>query len=117
MPFKKQILPTCPSCKEPGLRVIETNITPSSTRRRKQCDFCKHRVTTHEVSEQFFNEAKDNASALAKIRSCLGHDGASSNGYARCFECKFEDDGECSLGLPEFGTSEAADCNLFEEVR
>lgn len=68
------------------------------------------------------NEAKDNASALVKIRSCLGYDGASSSSssssdYTRCFECKFEDDGKCSLGLPEFGTSEAVDCNLFEEVR
>jgi hypothetical protein len=123
MPFNKQLLPICPSCKEPGLRVIETRVTLSSTRRRRQCDFCKHRVTTHEVSEQFLNEAKDNASALVKIRSCLGYDGASSssssssNDYARCFECEFEDDNKCSLGLPEFGTSEAADCNLFEEVR
>jgi hypothetical protein len=119
MPFNKQLLPVCPSCKEPGLRVIESRVTLSSTRRRKRCDFCKHRVTTHEVSEQFLNEAKDNASALVKIRSCLGYNGtrSSSSDYARCFECEFEDDGKCSLGLPEFGTSEAADCNLFEEVR
>ena len=112
MAFKKQLLPTCPACKEPRLRVIETEATGASVRRRKKCDACGHRVTTHEISEEAFNASKQNAAVLNKIYTALNKD-APVMDVIKCFDCKFNNGDHCSLDLPEFGTDEAYDCNLF----
>jgi hypothetical protein len=115
MPFEKQILPTCPRCDKPGLRVIESRITSASTRRRKECELCGHRLTTHEITEEAFNAAKLNASAVLKIRT-LVRTKEDESFSCLCLGCKFNEDSSCAFELPEYGTKDAEDCNLFEAV-
>jgi hypothetical protein len=110
MAFQKQLLPTCPSCNNPGLRVIETRPTPESIRRRKRCDVCGYRITTHEISQEVFQASKDDAIALQRVRSALGVGERTS--VIACLTCKFNQGDCCAFDLPEYGTEDAFDCNL-----
>lgn len=118
MTFEKQPLAKCPNCGALALRVIEGRHSKLAIRRRKQCDECKHRVTTHEVSEEFFQAAKFNADAVLKMQQLMAtycsfavkqHDS-----YAvKCADCIYNNGSVCGFSLPEFGTNESVDCNYY----
>lgn len=108
-------LQTCPVCREPQLKTIESRPSKASTRRRKQCGACGHRVTTHEVSVEFYNQAKENAILVEKFRKLLGASAAQTEQEEfKCPTCKYNVGGDyCSFDLPEYNTSDCYDCNHY----
>lgn len=119
MTFEKQPLAECPKCGALALRVIEGRPSKLAMRRRKQCDECKHRVTTHEISDEFFQAAKSNEIAVLKMQQLLAtycsfmskHNGTSAS---KCGRCIYNNGSVCGFSLPEFATDESADCNYFQ---
>ena len=108
MTFTKQLLSPCPKCGEPSLRILEVRTTAASVRRRKCCDACQHRVTTHEVTQEAFEQAQANATMLRRVRKVLGSDTVE----IPCNSCKFSQGHSCAFDLPEYGSDEAMGCNL-----
>jgi len=86
---------------------IESRRTAISIRRRKECKHCHTRITTHEVSSDFFEQAQQNQAVVDKLRGLLSSD-------LLCKTCIHNSNGACDLGLPEYNTAEANDCNLFD---
>lgn len=119
MTFQRVILPECPQCKQSGLCVIESRKTPVSTRRRKQCEHCGFRLTTHEVDVDFFEEAKRNATLVVKLHKLLNHEviphvnQPTEQEEARCEDCHYNTGSRCTFDFPEYNTEESSDCNHF----
>ena len=107
-------LSLCPKCGYFSLRVIETRPSKLAKRRRSACDKCDHRITTHEVTDEFFQEAKANARIVEKLQQLVGGQ-ASKSQACDCYTCKHCSDNECAFGFPEFGTPDSADCNHYEQ--
>jgi uncharacterized protein YbaR (Trm112 family) len=115
MAFQKTLLPECPHCKQPGLRVIESRQTHFSTRRRKQCDYCKERFTTHEVTSDFFEEAKRNLFLVSQFYKLLNTTPAQTQQEPyMCTDCKHNNGEQCAYDFPEYDTSESSDCTWYE---
>jgi len=116
MAFQKTILPECPSCKQPGLRVIESRQTGLSTRRRKQCECCEQRFTTHEVTADFFEEAKRNLLLVSQFHKLLNTEPAQSIlEESKCIDCQHNKGDRCAYDFPEYETPESSDCNWYEQ--
>ena len=108
-------LSLCPLCGYFSLRVIESRKSKLARRRRLQCDKCSHRATTHEVDDAFFQQAKENARIIEKLKDMLSLQEASGPQLiSRCHECSHNLKDSCSFGFPEFGTPDSADCNHFD---
>ena len=112
-------LQTCPRCKEPQLKTIESRPSDTATRRRKECGACGHRVTVYEVPAEFYNKAKENEILLGKFRKLLGGvETQVEQEEFKCPSCKYDIDGErCSFDLPEYNTIECSDCTLYERQK
>ena len=106
----------CPKCVEQQLRTIESRSSPTSTRRRKKCGACGYRVTTHEVSVEFYNQAKENQILVDKFRKLLGaSEPVIEQEELKCPSCKYNVNGDyCSFDLPEYNTSDSYDCNHYK---
>lgn len=115
MTFEKQILPACPNCGLPALRILETRKTDASLRRRKECEMCGHRVTTHELTQDAFKTAQDNAILVRQFRKLLG-DEPPEPAVSLCSNCKFNERNRCAFSLPEYQTTESSDCNLHDPI-
>jgi hypothetical protein len=119
MAFQKTLLPECPNCKQPGLRVIESRQSHFSTRRRKQCDHCGSRFTTHEVTADFFEEAKRNLFLVSQFYKLLNAEAISitePQAKSLCDDCKHNIKGtRCSYDFPEYDTTDSSDCNWYEQ--
>lgn len=105
-------LSLCPSCSYFSMKVIETRVTKLAKRRRSECQKCGHRITTHEVSDEFFNEAKVNARTVEKLRELVSIK-TPQVALCKCDSCSHNVADNCSLGFPEFLTPDADDCNHF----
>ena len=115
MAFQKQLLPDCPECKQPGLRVIESRKTADATRRRKKCECCGTRFTTYEVSADFYNEAQQNLILVSKLNALLGAGHMPSEPVTiKCKTCTHNQVGQCAFDFPEYDTNESFDCNHYE---
>ena len=129
MAFQKTILPDCPQCRQPGLRVIESRKTDFATRRRKKCEHCGFRVTTYEVTADFYEEAKSNLYLVSQLHKLLGGkplpsgvesppSGVSASEFRalnKCSDCQHNIDGcHCAFDFPEYDTAESYDCNHFQ---
>lgn len=115
MPFQKQILPECPQCKQPGLKVIESRKIESGIRRRKQCQCCEFRLTTYEVADDFYNNALHNSMLVSKLNDLLDRDSASRPPMKiKCIDCKHNQNDECAYNFPEYDTIDSFDCNHHE---
>ena len=115
MAFQKQLLPDCPQCKQPGLRVKESRPTSHGTRRRKECECCGFRLTTHEVSAEFYNEAQQNLILVSKLYALLsGNALASQPAIIKCKDCSYNQGDACAFEFPEYDTSDSFDCNHYE---
>jgi hypothetical protein len=130
MTFQREILSPCPACKSLSLSVIETRKTTVSTRRRKECKECGYKLTTHEVSEEYFQEAKINCMLISKVRKAMElvpvveeveetslpsapvEDLSIEEEY-QCYKCAHMVNNTCTLGIPEFNTDEANDCVYY----
>lgn len=129
MAFHQPILPDCPQCNQPGLKVIESRKTGLSTRRRKKCECCGYRFTTHEVTADFFEEAKRNLYLVEQLHKLMAnqpltsgveppHSGVSPSEFKalnKCSDCQHNKDGcYCAFDFPEYDTAESYDCNHFQ---
>jgi hypothetical protein len=119
MAFQKAILPDCPACKQPGLRVLESRKTGLSTRRRKGCECCGRRFTTHEVSAEFFEQAKQNQWLVQQFQSLLQSPDAliappAEPAQSKCTDCVHNKGTTCQFSLPEYDTDESFDCNYHQ---
>lgn len=130
MTFQRETLSPCPACKALSLSVIETRKTAVSTRRRKECKDCGYKLTTHEVSEEYFQEAKINCMLISKVRKAMElvpvveeveettlpsapiEDLSVEEEY-QCYKCAHMVNNSCTLGIPEFNTDEANDCIYY----
>jgi hypothetical protein len=130
MTFQRETLSPCPACKALSLSVIETRKTSVSTRRRKECKDCGYKLTTHEVSEEYFQEAKINCMLISKVRKAMElvpvveeveettlpakpvEDLSMEEEY-KCYKCAHMVNNSCTLGIPEFNTDEANDCIYY----
>ena len=107
----------CPNCGEHTLEIIESRPSGESRRRRKLCRSCGHRLGTREVSEQWFQQALHDRALLERIRADLAplSSAAAPTPTAAdddpCLDCIHRIRDTCDLGIPEFGTTEAADCS------
>lgn len=125
MAFQKEILASCPSCKQPMLKVIESRKTKESTRRRKECQNCKYRVTTHEVSAKFFQQAKNNAWLVWDILRLVHQNHpspvlqfTSAEATCKCNDCNYNINGKrCNFDFPEYDTDDSFDCNHYEQKK
>ncbi len=122
MGFQKLILPKCPKCNEPRLQTIEPVKGEKSTRRRRKCQACGHRVTTHEVSVDFFEQAKksmlfmDQVKRLFEGKLSLVHTQPECISIGcKCNSCQFNIKGKfCNFELPEYDTDDSFDCNHYQ---
>ena len=130
MTFQRETLSPCPACKALSLSVIETRKTSVSTRRRKECKECGYKLTTHEVSEEYFQEAKINCMLISKVRKAMElvpvveeveettlpakpvEDLSVEEEY-KCYKCAHMVNNSCTLGIPEFNTDETNYCNYY----
>ena len=113
MTFGPEQLSLCSSCGYFAMRVIETRKSKLAKRRRSQCNKCGYRITTHEVSDEFFQQAKENERIVEKLKALVGSTAAPALS-SRCHECTHNQNDSCSFGFPEFDTLDSADCNHFE---
>jgi len=124
MTFPRIILPSCPKCKELSLKVIETRKSKESIRRRKKCELCGYRITTHEVTATFFEQAKKCVSLTEQIKGLFGDqftgqtmELALKQNSCKCIDCHFNIDMiRCSFDLPEYDTDESFDCIHYQSV-
>jgi len=129
MKFQKQLLFNCPQCNALGLRIIESRKATLSTRRRKKCEHCDFRITTHEVTAEFFEEAKQNQILINQIQKLMKNSPLTSGvesppsgvsvsefrALNKCSDCQHNVDGcYCEFEFPEYDTAESYDCNHFQ---
>ena len=129
MKFQKQLLFNCPQCNALGLRIIESRKATLSTRRRKKCEHCDFRITTHEVTAEFFEEAKQNQILINQIQKLMKNSPLTSGvesplsgvsvsefrALNKCSDCQHNKDGcYCAFEFPEYDTAESYDCNHFQ---
>jgi len=108
-------LSLCQACGYFSLRVIESRKSKLARRRRFKCDKCHHKITTHEVDDAFFQQAKENARTIEKLKEMLSFQQVSNAPLiSRCHACSHNYKDSCSFGFPEFGTPDSADCNHFD---
>jgi hypothetical protein len=115
MAFQKTLLPECPQCHQPSLKVIESRKTGQSTRRRKECESCGYRCTMHEVTADFFEEAKQNMLLVAQFYKLLNTQPAQiKTEESLCSDCIHNNGKQCAYDFPEYDTSESSDCTWYE---
>lgn len=112
-----QPLPPCPSCGHATLKTIESRKTKLSTRRRKECGFCGYRTTTHELTDETFQELKAAQQLLNRIKDTLQIQYQSTTtsivdqDFIPCSTCKHNSGFTCSFSFPEYDSPDAIDCN------
>ena len=115
MAFQKSILPECPQCKQPGLRVLESRKAAGGKRRRKKCECCDYRFTTYEVTADFYNEAQQNMLLVSKLYALLsGNALASQPEIIKCADCSHNQGDACAFEFPEYDTPDSYDCNHYD---
>ena len=113
MAFQKTLLPECPQCKQSGIYVKESRKTNHGTRRRKECECCRFRFTTYEVSADFYKEAEQNLFLVSQFYKLLGGQPLKAEQQeSKCPGCVHNIKGKyCAFELPEYNTDESFDCN------
>jgi hypothetical protein len=120
----ESILPKCPACNLLSLRTTQTVRTLVATRRRKECDSCNYKVTTHEVFDDFFQQAKRNKALIQKLKIFFDKNESgiiaddisvvvSEETENKCPTCIHNNAGMCSFDFPEYDTNDSFDCANF----
>jgi transcriptional regulator NrdR family protein len=113
----------CPFCNEQDCITIESRISKTSRRRRKECQSCKTRHTSHEVSEEFFEQAIENQRLIThlieklKIRNEPRFVPAVKSFSVTCDSCVHMMSSGCSFDFPEAGDGFAEDCSMYYSVK
>lgn len=118
----------CPLCKSKHTRVQESRRIFDGVRRRCLCISCTHKFTLYEVSSDVYEELKWLRSKVAVIRDALGLNVIAEKEKVKepevytstlnipCDECCHNTAYGCSFDIPEAGTTDAKDCNLFQPL-
>lgn len=107
-------LSECPTCRTITCKTIESRKTKDARRRRKECITCGTRVTTYEVSSEFYSEAITNKTLIEKVINLFG---VSKVKTKTCGECSYMVSSECSFGFPEAGGDFAEECSMFSSIK
>ena len=127
--INERVKTVCPQCNEQRSVVLEVRRSKTGLRRRFECAFCSHRFTTYEITEttykefigalQFknkvfslFNELKT-LNLLQPFFDLSVSDKLEQIEDIRCFSCRYYSNNLCSFDLPEAGTEDAVDCNMY----
>ena len=110
----------CPFCNQKDCLTIDSRSTKISRRRRKECQTCNKRHTTHEISEEFFEQAVENQRLISYITEQLK---ISKNSIVvsknktpsvTCDSCiSYTKSLGCSFDFPEAGDDFASECSLY----
>jgi DNA-directed RNA polymerase subunit RPC12/RpoP len=112
---------TCPVCGTNQTYVIESRNALLNgefcRRRRLECQYCKHRSTTKEVDSDFLDyllitEKKLNA-FISGITTRDGWVSMNAKQSIACSTCMHSTGNQCSVGIPEYRSEEAADCSAY----
>jgi ribosomal protein L32 len=116
MAFQKQSLSICPNCGNDRLVTIESRKSQDSTRRRKRCDSCGHRITTHEITAEFFEQAKQSLLMIQQLHKVLNVTTTEIKlQESKCDNCQYNKGSCCEYGFPEYNTPESSDCNWHNQ--
>lgn len=101
----------CPKCNEKQQITIESRRTKEGhTRRRKECRACRHRATTYEIDDVFYNQAKEMLSQVQNLLKIF----KDTKQHVGCDACVHKTRNGCSYDFPEYNTPEASDCIFYE---
>jgi hypothetical protein len=110
---------TCPICGTRALYVMEARVNSSSKihpethkRRRLCCKNCGYRQTTREISDELYSLLLKRSKLCEDLVAGMGAN-LSTTSKMPCLDCTYCDGNSCDLGIPEFRTVEACDCNLY----
>jgi hypothetical protein len=117
----ESVLPKCPACNLLSFRTTQTVRTLVSTRRRKECDSCDYKLTTHEVQDDFFQKAKQNEALIQKLETFFNVKASetiapitSEEGENKCPTCVHQHwSDKCTFNFPEYDTVDSFDCAMF----
>lgn len=102
----------CPACKKDGLFVLESRKSGTTTRRRKECSYCRHRETTYELFQDEYFELKKTHTLFGKFKALIE---SATVENVMCSQCKHMDRLGCAFEFPEAGGNFAAECSMFEK--
>lgn len=109
----------CPFCREKDCITVESRVTRESRRRRKECQSCNQRHTSHEVSEQFFEEAVENKRLInylidkLKVHSVACTTPCAETPSVTCDSCVHMMSSGCGFDFPEAGDDFATECPVY----
>lgn len=75
---------------------------------------CGAKVTTYEVSSEFYSESITNKTLVEKVTNLFGVSKAKPK---TCGECEYMISSECSFGFPEAGGEFADECTMFSSIK
>lgn len=112
----------CPFCNQKDCLTIDSRTTKISRRRRKECQTCKKKHTSHEVSEEFFKQAIENERLIKyfikklKIRNKFTPPSVGTETSITCESCAYMMSSGCSFDFPEAGDDFAEECSMYKSV-
>ena len=115
----QEITRRCNACGAKAVYVLESRSSTAGApevhkRRRCECKNCGARSTTREISDELFQTWLAHSKALAKALDVFQDNQVTEK--TSCRDCFYKKGTMCSLGLPEFMTEEAQDCNNFRSA-
>ena len=121
---KAELTRRCPVCGKKSVYVFESrSVQPgicneSHRRRRLVCKSCGARFTSREISDELFQMLMKHSELLRK--ASFGFKQTFLEDKTSCRSCihfvKTDKRHRCGLGLPEFMTQDAQDCNNYHRV-
>lgn len=117
MAFQKQLLPECPECGQPSLRVISTNLVAHGRRRRRQCEKCGHRSTSYEIPANDYAKYVELLHIHNELCKLLGQSTLEQTPPQdnQCTTCSHNQGSDCAYGFPEYDTPDSSDCTWYEQ--
>ena len=117
MGFQKLKLPDCPNCGRSAVRVLESKKAQHGQRRRKECEECKHRFTTYEISSEAYAKHEHFLRLHQQLSRLICNSVADQvEGGApeiKCLTCFHSINDNCSFDFPEYDTIDSFDCNHY----
>jgi hypothetical protein len=117
MGFQKLKLPDCPQCGKSAVRVLESKKAQHGQRRRKECEDCKHRFTTYEISSEAYAQYEHLLHLHQQLSKLMGTSVVDQIEdrlpEIKCLTCSHNINDNCSFDFPEYHTADSFDCNHY----
>lgn len=122
----------CSKCGFAAYRVLESRKVSDGVRRRYICEHCNNRETLYEINSSAYSELMSLRFKFNELLNVFNN--VKIESQSKTFNDSFEvddclctncfyyhdtltDEGfKCSYDLPEAGTADAKNCNLFEQI-